>query len=79
VLCVVCFHCKDYDYNACSLCSPVLCCTYRALLAKIGRVWILLWHVLPEVMVLMRLKISMRGLVLLKWYANFDIQQASFQ
>jgi hypothetical protein len=49
------------------LCYAVSC---RALLPKIGRVWILLWHLSPEVMVLMRLKIYMKGLVLLKWYVK---------
>ena len=44
--------------------------TCRALLRKLGRIWILQWHVLPEVLVLMRSLISMRGLVLLKWYDN---------
>jgi hypothetical protein len=48
----------------------LLCRTCRALLRKLGRIWILQWHVLPEVLVPMRSLISMRGLVLLKWYDN---------
>lgn len=51
----------------CSCCA-VPC---RALLRKIGRIWTLQCQVLPEAMVRTRSQISMRGLVLLKWYDNF--------